>query len=225
MRGTIIAHEVRTRGWALFNQQGEPSAKFFNALVPELFKEYPLEAKSHILRPYSESEAPPASMSSLTGFAAQPLHTDGAHRPRPPRYILFRCLNPGEESCPTVVWTLDWHALKRDWPADLARNGWLIQPSADTRFYGSVLERESEGMHRIRFDMLCMAPPSGAGSVTTAVACINRYAEVHSVTYAQDDCLLLDNWRVLHGRGEGAVFAKSRRLQRWASRGVKNGLG
>ena len=74
-------------------------------------------------------------------------------------------------------------------------------------------------MLRIRFDPFCMTPPLETDSVAHAAERIKEYAEIDAVEYDRGDCLLLDNWRVLHGRGEGAAAAPSRRLQRWISRG------
>ncbi len=214
-----IVEEVHTRGWTRFSFRGKARAEDFNRRLGVLFEEYPLGSVSRVLRPYSQSEAPRGSMSSLTGFAAQPIHTDGAHKPTPPRYILLRCLNPGESSCPTVIWVLKWDTLERDWPANLARGGWLIRSSDQTRFYGQVLERVARGMARIRFDPFCMRPPLIAGTIAAATNCIERYAEVNTVELDRGDCLLLDNWRVLHGRGEGAARAPSRQMERWRSGG------
>ena len=57
--------------------------------------------ESEVLRPYTREEARPGSMSATTGTGAQPLHTDGAHLIRPPRYIALACERP--TAVPTML--------------------------------------------------------------------------------------------------------------------------
>lgn len=215
----LVAQELRAHGWAVLTGHGAESADAFNALMPEIFHEFPLQHESRVLRPHDRSAAPTASMSSFTGLSAQPPHTDGAHKPRPPRYVMLKCLNPGESDCPTVVATLDWNRLDRDWPQALARRDWVIQGSPSSPFYGSVLERGRGNFSRVRFDRYCMRAPRGTQSAQEIADDLMRYATTTKISYQTGECLLLDNWRVLHGRAEGAAHSPSRRLQRWISRG------
>lgn len=219
-----ISDETEARGWSLFNERNTPTAEYFNLHFPRLFSKYPFKSIPRILRPYTQSDAPVGSLSSRVGLQAQPPHTDYAYLPDPPRYILLRCERPGEKQCPTIVWTLDWKSLVRDRPADLVRNGWLIQSSPQNRFYGTVVETEPDGMPTVRFDAFCMTPPLGAGSVGCATNCLQSYAASTVIEYSEGDCVLLDNWRVLHARGDGADEAPSRRLQRWTSAGKYIGV-
>jgi len=62
-----------------------------------------------------------ASMSARTGADEQPMHTDTAYAPYPPRYLVFQCLDPGEAPCSTNVLVLDVGRLKVDRPQVLTK--------------------------------------------------------------------------------------------------------
>lgn len=77
------------------------------------------------LVPHKKTSAPHASMSATTGAGEQPMHTDAAYYSTSPRYIAFQCLEPGETSCPTRVWSLDLGRLREDRPAALTKTSWV----------------------------------------------------------------------------------------------------
>src|SRR6266566_5913509 len=119
MTAVELATEVRARGWV---HMSAPRDMHVNILARRLGRIIPsrLGGREHdVLRPYSQVAAPRKSMSAVTGIEAQPMHTDGAYYPRPPRFLLFRCLEPGEDECNTVVWTLDFDFLIKERPPAL----------------------------------------------------------------------------------------------------------
>jgi hypothetical protein len=180
--------------------------------------------RKKLLRPYDRHSAPPKSMSAHTGYGAQPLHTDGAHQSVPPRYVFLHCLNSGERPCSTIVWTLNVKALEKTWPTALAHHCWLIERSASERFYGYVLERTKFGLPRIRFDPCCMTPLSTLIDPAAVYDAFGECKILKTLVLTAGDVILLDNWRVLHGRGPGSENSPSRLLERWTSR-TEHGLG
>ena len=175
------------------------------------------------LVPYPRAFAPRDSMSALTGTDEQPMHTDAAYAPCPPRYIAFQCLDPGEAPCPTLVWTLDVGRLKQDRPAGLTSIKWVTKGGGRPPFYCSVVDVQREEI-RIRFDPLCMRPICGCiEAADEAEQLLCAYSRRLSFEWERGAMLLVDNWRCLHARGRGADSAPSRRLRRW-SIGVDHGL-
>ncbi len=166
------------------------------------------------LKPLTRDEAPPRSMSAVTGTDAQPMHTDGAYYPRPPHYIAFHCIEPGEASCPTIVSPLDLARLERDRPKILAAPHWVVRGGGHGRFYCSVLECKS-GQARIRFDPLCMYLAS-CDARQEAQNLLRSYAGRIEFDWESDRLLIIDNWRCLHARGAGADRAVTRQLRRWS---------
>src|SRR5436309_898875 len=53
------------------------------------------------LAPKTQESAEPKSLSAIHGRDPFPLHTDGAHLPRPPRFVILACLAQGSVPVPT----------------------------------------------------------------------------------------------------------------------------
>lgn len=168
------------------------------------------------LKPYTKDAAPRGSMSSITGASAQPMHTDAAYNPQPPRYIALYCLEVGEAQCPTHVWSLDLARLQQDRPSVLCQADWVVHGGGNAPFYCSIVDfRDADA--RIRFDPLCMRSVSRHGvTVETARDSLLEYAERVDFSWERGALLIIDNWRTLHARGEGAEKAPSRRVRRWS---------
>jgi hypothetical protein len=173
------------------------------------------------LVPYTRASAPHSSMSARTGTDAQPMHTDTAYDPHPPRYIAFQCLEPGEASCLTHIWALDADRLKRDRPSLLTRINWVAHGGRRSPFYCSIMDVQQEEI-RIRFDPFCMRSIHGSIG-DEALLALDRYSQHFSFAWERGAMLVVDNWRCLHARGRGGDGAPSRRLRRWRV-GVDHGL-
>jgi hypothetical protein len=176
------------------------------------------------LIPYSAEEAPPGSMSSLIGKSAQPMHSDGAYVPTPPRYLLFECIEAGKGQCPTHLWALGVEEIFAERHRLLTTPKWIFGRGNGRGFYGSIVQRNNSSV-RARFDPLCMAPASFChSSVAEAESALKRYAQPCSVDWITGAILIIDNWRCLHARGFGSDDSPTRRLRRWQI-GDPNGLG
>lgn len=176
------------------------------------------------LVPYEAASAPPASMSSVIGTGEQPMHTDSAYLPSPPRFIALHCLGAGEFPCPTHLWIADHDLMLKERPMPLAEPKWIFRGGGHSPFYSSIMEVRG-GQIRTRFDPLCMrlssADPRAMGE---AQLTLTGYTQHLLIEWKQGSLLVLDNWRCLHARGAGADKSPSRKLRRW-SIGATNGLG
>ena len=181
-------------------------------------------AEHRDLIPYEAASAPPESMSSITGTGEQPMHTDSAYLPTPPRFIALHCLDAGEFSCPTHLWIADQALMLRDRPKLLAGPQWIFKGGGHSPFYSSIMEVRG-GEMRARFDPFCMRLPSAdPTAIGEAQSTLRRYTQHLLFEWGRGSLLVFDNWRCLHARGAGAGKSPSRRLRRW-SIGEKNGLG
>lgn len=184
----------------------------------------PFERGFRELIPISRAAARPGTLSSFTGAGAQPMHTDAAYLAKPPRYIAFECVDPGESTCKTEAWITDQAKLLAERPRLLTDPRWVFLGGGQSRFYSPVLD-EVSGIARIRFDPCCMSAACGNRTELSDVAeLLATYTQRVSFEWVAGAFLVIDNWRSMHARGRGGEFAPSRRLWRWYL-GTQNGLG
>jgi hypothetical protein len=55
------------------------------------------------LTPTKQAGANSKSLSVVHGLGSFPMHTDGAHRLRPPRFVVLVCASPGTSPVPTTL--------------------------------------------------------------------------------------------------------------------------
>ena len=158
------------------------------------------------LNPIEKSEAQPRTLSELYGRGAFPLHTDAAHHRAPPRLTVLR-LATGTRKRRTLL--LDWHQAYDDELHDLMRAGiWLVR-SGRHRFYRPALDLPAGSQYRLRFDDGCMTPVTPRAHTAVAhMAELGRRREVRQVIWTKGMIMVLDNWRILHGRGPYPEQAK-----------------
>lgn len=171
--------------------------------VRHLAEQESLESISevHRLTPIKRAESTPNTYSGQYGCCEFPLHTDLAHWARPPRYILLRCVR-GDPQVSTnlldgkkIVNTLGARVLERA----------LVKPRR--RLNGKFrLMRilQSSPLSLLRWDNTFIVPASPAGEFGVAA----MHKELKNVSWDKitlekaSDTLLIDNWRMLHGRSD-----------------------
>src|SRR3546814_320356 len=67
------------------------------------------DALEEVVQPQTSDDAHPRSLSAQFGLNALPFHVELSHRPRPCRYLLLGCIDPGSPSAMTML--LDWRTL------------------------------------------------------------------------------------------------------------------
>jgi len=218
---------VQERGWAWLPTGLDIEVdKLARAIGPAIPPRLVGRRDYKIVRPYSSDEAPRNSMSARTGTGPQPMHTDSAYIPLPPRYVMLSCLSPGESECPTRLWSLDRKTPFINGRSPLTRPGWVVRGGGHLcPFYSQVLNRNWKGQWFIRFDPCCMVPPYANEDEVEAVRLeLEAMSVFHEFTWFRGSILILDNWRCLHGRGDGAEHAPGRRLVRFLI-GEEHGMG
>ena len=219
-----VLSAISKQGWAQLSWWDGCTAEALNARYPEIFSRHPLSRTNQILRPLSQADAKPGTMSSFTGLDRQLPHTDKAHYGLPPRYVVLRCHSAGNASCPTELCMPDWKLLKANPPALLTKPKWLIRQSGRTHFYGRVIEFAPNGEDRLRFDPLCMSLPGEPDGQEEALNVLLAHATISLHEWRLGETLLIDNWRALHARSRSTEASSTRALLRWIS-GDCGGLG
>ncbi|WP_077228592.1 TauD/TfdA family dioxygenase [Sphingomonas hengshuiensis] len=167
-------------------------------------------ATQEAIVPRVRTEAHPRSQSATHGLDALPLHVELSHRSVPCRYVVLGCADPGHPGSATT--TLEWRTL--GFTADeiaLLKGAPLLIRNGRRSFYSTALPRDGRFL---RYDRECVEAVDARGhaaleairarlsSVTPTAHCLQR-----------GEVLVIDNWRMLHGR-EVVAEHSGRRLTR-----------
>jgi alpha-ketoglutarate-dependent taurine dioxygenase len=166
---------------------------------------------SESVSPRSATDARMPSLSRKFGLGFLPLHCDTAHWMVPCRYVVLACVETGHVDAPTLL--LDTSSLDlSDAERLLARSACFLVRNGRRSFYASMMDS-----HRsfVRVDPGCMEPVT-----ETAVEAMSLYSydrQRHKTAHFHwkiGKILVIDNWRVLHGRGNNTPVDPTRRLLR-----------
>jgi len=151
------------------------------------------------LRATDTENAKPNSHSSRFGKGAFPLHTDDATSERPPKYLILFNLDGGENATTNLV---DFtHVIAS---LDASAKGELDEAvfyfhTGRRSFLGTIRDHTHQW---IRFDPNIMRPTGPrAAQLWAKVTHEIKHAHVTTLTWSQNRALVIDNHRMLHGRG------------------------
>ena len=168
-----------------------------------------------VLTPRQKFDAPPNTYSGNFGVRTFPLHTDLAHWFLPPRYFALRCIVGSRDVSTNLFDTKDLiPAIGR---TNLMRA--LVRPRRplQNRFpLLRLLANDECGGEIFRWDSLFIEPAT-ASSVTIHASVSNflRFVEPRSIQLEHPgDTLVIDNWRMLHGRSSVSELDGRRRIER-----------
>jgi alpha-ketoglutarate-dependent taurine dioxygenase len=159
------------------------------------------------LRVQTRENATPWSLSALHGLGEFPLHTDFAHDVMPPRYVLLRSSAAGTVR-PTTLQSLSAIAISSAARRILQRRVWVAR-GGPIPFYAPVLF--GDGTY-VRWDSACMSPSCLAMDARHAWTECLASAQPVQFDWDMNTVLVVDNWRVLHGRGGHAMRSDGDRL-------------
>ncbi len=208
---------IPTGAWRLFRSILPIGPKFSDALL-HFARQWgePIPARRggdvvDILRPHDRSEARPHTLSSTYGLNAFPFHNDTVHWTTPSRYLCLACVDPGKGRRTTSLVSLA-PILALNGLADQIGEGVFLIRSGRHSFYSSIASR---GRPWLRYDPGCMMPTSSRAldSWGQMQNVIESRSPVQ-IQWQEGDLLVLDNWTVLHRRGEAVQPDPTRRLAR-----------
>lgn len=199
---TILA-SLAQRGWVQHiaaNTGGDAMLGEIRALGDILGRRAVGRARAfeEVVRPQRSREAHPRSLSAQYGLDALPLHVELSHRPKPCRYLLLGCMDPGSPSAITKL--LDWRTLAfSSDDLQLLESAPVLVRTGRRSFYSTIL---SSDRAFLRYDPACLEGVDQHGrSALKLLECRLALASPESYEWRQGDILIIDNWRVLHGRG------------------------
>lgn len=161
--------------------------------------------------PRTSSAAYAGSLSSRYGLASLPLHVDTAHWPTPCRYLVMACEAVGPAPIPTIL--LDsWKVYLSDAENDACKQAVFLIRNGRHSFYGTIRQDDRPFL---RIDPGCMTPLSESGALALAAFRAERHeGTYHRHEWKIGEILVIDNWRLLHGRGCGERTEPGRVLLR-----------
>ncbi|PBB52360.1 TauD/TfdA family dioxygenase [Mesorhizobium sp. AA22] len=156
----------------------------------------------------------PNTYSGIFGLGRFPFHTDLAHWLRPPPYLMLRCVR-GFDDVPTLL--VDGRSIVEAVTIDIVQRA-VVRPrrpqSSEMRLL-RIWETTDTG-HLLRWDEVFLKPASLVGEV--AFRKIREHLEtvvpVPVALVDAGDTLIVDNWRMLHGRPAISAGREDRRLER-----------
>lgn len=153
------------------------------------------------------------------GFGELPLHSDLAHWHRPPRYLLLRCVTGSPHVSTRLFDRCD---LEKVIPAELMRRA-LFSPRR--RLEGKTYLLRMLTRDVLRWDSLFLSPKNeSARKVAKLMSELGSRAPVQDVVLSERGrTVLLDNWRVLHGRSTVPANDAGRSLDRAYLDLIENG--
>lgn len=164
-----------------------------------------------ILVPTNTEDAKSSSLSKVYSTAEFPLHVDTAHWLTPCRYIVLACVWPGSSGRSTLL--LDTRNLHLDDRQLALLHGTPLRvTNGRNSFFSTILSRSRPF---VRYDPGCMTAATPEGTEALAVLSRSRWDEVvEEVHWQPAQVVILDNWRLLHGRGQAKGVDSDRKLLR-----------
>jgi L-asparagine oxygenase len=155
----------------------------------------------HQLSPNSAKATTPNTYSGIYGYNQFPLHTDLAHWRLPPRYLMLRCVT-GFGAVPTLL--VDGAQVIEDNDPNIFSRA-LVRPRRPIDGSLPLLrlyDRQQGDRGLLRWDEVFICPASRAGEVgvTRLSECLARLEPITVSLENRGDTLIVDNWRMLHGR-------------------------
>lgn len=163
------------------------------------------------LLPTEADAAKPRSLSKVHAVGEFPLHSDTAHWLTPCRYVMLACVSPGSGSRPTLL--MDARRLPLDeHQSSLLHSTPLRVTNGRNSFFSTILSRARPF---VRFDPGCMTATTPDGVKALEVLARQNWPDyIETVLWKTGTVLVMDNWRVLHGRGHADCPDADRKLLR-----------
>jgi len=157
--------------------------------------------------------ARPNSYSSEFGSGEFPLHTDYGHWQVPPRFLALRCLK-GDASVTTNI--VSWSLVSHSMGVLLDRAVVAPRRKHPTQPIGVLpVSFARDGVVGFRWDPLFLRPINDAAQMLrTCVEALSATSMDTVNLFEPGDTLVIDNWKVLHGRSAARNAGANRRVER-----------
>ncbi len=206
--------ELNERGFFRFSF---PDITDGRSLMAQISREFQCDvfSKWHSLSPLKEDSASPVSYSGIYGLSDFPMHTDMANWKLPPRYLaLWAETGSPDVSTPILDCREIFDVSERK---VLARA--LVKPRRPVKGRLPIMrliENSGETDYFFRWDAVFLKPasPAGEDGVNLISSKLERTRPNDLCLSRPGDGVIIDNWRMLHGRSSVREKDMKRRLRR-----------
>jgi L-asparagine oxygenase len=164
------------------------------------------------IRPQPRDAANINTLSSRYGMGDFPVHTEAAYLRKPPRFLLLYCVEPGSGGRTTVL--LDAAAHFSRLPCVRRPGTWVVK-AGRRPFLCDVLWRRTPNGLGIRYDRECLFPRGPAAlAEEQSIREFIASSTPTPIEWVSGQLLVIDNHRMLHGRGGSNNDDRDRWLKR-----------
>ena len=208
---------LRSRGWVSLNVSWTCESEFRERLhtiaagigVPVATR--PGNTLCDTLVPTRSANARARSLSKIHDVGEFPLHVDTAHWLTPCRYIVLACIQPGYGSPATLLMDTQQVQLN-DSQTALLHGAPLRVRNGRKSYFSTILSKERPF---VRFDQGCMTPTSSDGATALDIYSRHNWPDsIEAVRWKTGKVVVIDNWRILHGREASHDMDSDRKLLR-----------
>lgn len=198
--------ELSEKGWSLVEAAENTN---FLSIASELGRAIPSRLGGSLvdsLRPKSQENSPKACMSAIHGLGRFPFHTDGAYLRTPPRFIVMRlAVGAMSRRCTLLQDSSDLRLSMEDL-GTLEHDVWIVT-GPRRPFLSSILTTDWHRRTRIiRYDPCCMTlAHRGFVRSRRLIESALEHTEPARIAWTAGWALIVDNWRILHGRDRSLV--------------------
>lgn len=150
------------------------------------------------LRMLEANEAPLRSLSRFSGAGTQPWHVDGSHLTVPPRYVILGCDSVTASGSPPTQLMMVKDA-RSVLPASHRET--FVVKNGGSSFYSTIASLDRLW---IRFDPGCMNARSAQGCAMLEALDSLPTQPYLNLEWTVGRILIIDNWAVLHRRGNAS---------------------
>jgi hypothetical protein len=213
----INVTDLQRRGWVLLKLEMQDESAYCHRLerlagqLGRLIRRSTESSAITTLRPIDAHVARRRSLSRQFSLGRFPFHIDTAHWPMPCRYVVMACVIPGAGNRPSLLLDTKELPLSPEQSALLEEAPLRIRNGRHS-FFGTILRKERPF---VRYDPGCMEAVSRDGAQALGVYSSPSWRQyIAEVRWEPGMAVVIDNWRVLHARGDALRDDRERTLVR-----------
>ena len=192
-----IISEVKNKGYCKFSIDPDISNLGIGKKLGKII-EFENNLTIQTLSPRLKELEPNNTYSGNYGLDKFPLHSDMAHWYKPPKYLLLKCIRPANNTYTSI---LDFEKLLTEINVDYRFAHFI--PRKKINFKTNILKIKN-GNGICRWDRLFLKPFNASAKELFELIEIelSNRTTYNLQLQKSGDCLIINNWKMLHGRSE-----------------------
>lgn len=209
MRDPTLGKELKEKGYMSLSSDAEMSMLEVAQKIGNVFR-VPTMPLVQTLTPRQKEHELENTYSGNFGLEEFPFHTDLAHWYVPPRYLFLRCVVPAPD---VVTKLIDSRDICGDIEVGILSRSHFKPRKRLDRAVNLLKIKQGE---IFRWDSIFIEPANrNAEELKLKIQCAISSAKHVGLNLDRNgQCLLIDNWRMLHGRSAVSTKSMGRKIER-----------